>query len=272
VPPNAREMLERLRALRVARVEHRHPSRVNPMRWEWRPAAAAIVLGVTVMMIGWSAGVWHISRRVARSSVVYTTGNGERANIALPDGDTILLNVASRIEVPQDFGIRNRMVSLQGQADFRVAHQRGAPFTVEAGGTRTAVLGTEFEVRAYRGEPVQLAVRTGRVMIRSVVLSAGDIATVAPNRVMVSHNQDLDTVLGFTHGQLVLNNVPLLEALPDLERWYNVKIQLRDPDVGAIPVHAVLTNGSIGDLMEALRVTLGLHVVWEGRTLTLDRR
>jgi ferric-dicitrate binding protein FerR (iron transport regulator) len=230
------------------------------------------VLGVAVMMIGWSAGVRHGSRRVALSSLVYTTGNGERANITLPDGGTVTLNVASRIEVPQDFGTRDRLVYLQGQADFRVAHQGGVPFTVEAGGTRARVLGTEFGVRAYGTGPVQVAVRTGRVVVGSLVLGARDIAMVTPSQVMVAHDQDLAQALGFTQGRLVLNDVPLRETLPDLERWYDVKIQWRDPSIGAIPVHAVLTNGSIGDLMEALRVTLGLHVVCEGRTLTLDRR
>lgn len=231
-------------------------------------AIAAVVLAV-VVGIRFASTAWRTpsAARVA----TYATTPGERATIKLVDGTIVSLNVASKLEIPQDFGGRERRVRLQGQADFRVAHHAGAPFTVDAGGTRTVVLGTEFGVRAYDPGSVQVAVRTGRVAVQSVVLGARDIATVTSRHVTVARDQDLDAALGFTSGRLVLNNVPLRDALPDLERWYDVKIQFRDSTVGDIPVHAALTNGSVGDLMEALRVTLGVRVVCVGRTLTLDR-
>ena len=34
---------------------------------------------------------------------MYVTDQGERANIVLPDGNTVALNVASRLEVPADY-------------------------------------------------------------------------------------------------------------------------------------------------------------------------
>jgi ferric-dicitrate binding protein FerR (iron transport regulator) len=228
-------------------------------------AIAAAVLGAVVI-----ARQWHVP--VAPKMATYVTRPGERGTIELTDGTVISLNVASRLEVPQDFGVRSRTVHLTGEADFHVMHHTDVPFTVEAGGTRAIALGTEFGVRAYAPSGMQVAVRTGRIMIHSVVLGARDVAMVTPAGMTVAHDQDLDAALGFALGRLVLNNVPLQQALPDLERWYDVKIQLRDPSIGATMVHAVLTNGSVGDLMEALRVALGLHVVCVGRTLTLDRR
>jgi ferric-dicitrate binding protein FerR (iron transport regulator) len=203
----------------------------------------------------------------------YVTNKGERAKIVLPDGTHVMLNVASHIDIPRDYGVHKRVVHLQGEADFDVTHTKGSPFIVEANGTQTTVLGTEFSVRAYPSSNVRVAVRSGKVTINQTVLAANDIAHLSAGGVMqVFRQQFIDTAFAFTRGQLVVANQPLRQAIPDLDRWYNVDIRLGDPSVGDIHMDAILTDGSIGDLMEVLSNAQDVRLVREGRTLTLYPR
>jgi transmembrane sensor len=205
---------------------------------------------------------------------VYRTAPGERATIELSDGTTVTLNVASRLEIPERFGDRTRTVRLHGEADFQVVHTTDRPFTVEADGVRSTVLGTEFSVRAYQPTEVRVAVRSGRVAVDRAILGASDVAYVTANAatLTVARHQRLNDLFAFTTGRLVLPDVRLRDAIPALNRWYDVDIRLGNSTLGDRPIDAVLFSGSIGDLVEALRTTLGVQVVQNGRTLTLFPR
>ncbi|HXC24614.1 MAG TPA: FecR domain-containing protein, partial [Gemmatimonadaceae bacterium] len=97
----------------------------QPLRRRLWSATAAVGLGLIVLVIGWSAGVRHNNKRATQASLIYATGNGERATITLPDGGTVALNVASRLEVPADYMADNHTVRLVGQGLFTVSHHDG---------------------------------------------------------------------------------------------------------------------------------------------------
>ncbi|HXC26062.1 MAG TPA: FecR domain-containing protein, partial [Gemmatimonadaceae bacterium] len=118
---------------------------------------------------GWNAGVRQLTRREAAAASIYTTGNAQRANITLPDGSTVALNVASRLEVPADYMTGDHTVHLVGEGLFTVVRHESTPFAVEAGTTTTRVLGTRFVVRHYPSDSATMvAVQDGKVAVRSV--------------------------------------------------------------------------------------------------------
>jgi ferric-dicitrate binding protein FerR (iron transport regulator) len=200
----------------------------------------------------------------------YVTSNGQRATIQLGDGTQVVMNVASRISIPENFSRGHRTVHLIGEAYFNVAHTDGAPFVVDAGGVQARVLGTAFGVRAYNGSDVQVAVRDGRVVVNDSVLSARDVAERSGTGVVsVQHHQELDGVFGFITGRLVLNGIPLQDAVADLDRWYDADVRIASTKLGETPIYAVLRSGSIADLKEILQSTFGANVAQQGRVLTL---
>jgi ferric-dicitrate binding protein FerR (iron transport regulator) len=210
---------------------------------------------------------WH---ERAPAQIAYVTGNGERAKVELPDGTHVVLNVASRLEVPANFGKQQRSLRLVGQAYFQVAHTDGTPFIVQAGRTETKVLGTAFSVRAYQPSNVQVAVREGKVAVDNAVLGAADIASIVSNSpVVIARHQNLDAAQGFVAGHLVLQQTQLRNVIPDLDRWYDVDLRLSDPALGNLPIDLILMDGSVGDLVELLKNLYNLRVVREGRMLTL---
>ncbi len=242
-------------------------------RRTWTVVVTSIALAAALLIVGLVTTFHSSYHGTSRALATYVTANGERARVELKDGTIVMLNVASRLRVPEDFGPKNRTVWLDGEAYFNVAHVAGAPFTVQAGATHTRVLGTEFVVRSYQPADVRVAVRAGKIAVNGAVLGANDIAVAGQNGVVtVRRNQRIDAAFGVAEGRLVLTDVPLREAAADLERWYDVKLRFGDSTVSYLPISAVLPSGSAGDLVEVLRLTFGVRVVQQGRILTINDR
>lgn len=258
----------RLRDTIQPRVAARHATRSRHARWLQAAAsvAAAAVLGVA----GWRG---LVSRAADHgSATVYRTTNGQRTIVTLPDGGLVSLNVASRLDVPNDYAAGHRTVRLEGEALFTVAHDGRAPFTVVAGTSTTRVLGTRFVVRRYRTDDRTLvAVRDGKVAVQSTVLAAGQEADVRADGAIRIMPAD-PSRFTFAAGTLTFNGLPLADAIVELDRWYDADIRLGDPSMGTQRMHGEFAAGSLDNLAAILDLTFNVRVVRTGRTLTLYRK
>lgn len=230
-----------------------------------------------VLMAGWSFLQSHLSQpSVAQNSNVhrYSTSNGQRSQVELSDGTIVHLSVGSQLDVPSNFGVGTRRVRLRGQAVFHVIHAAGTPFVIDAQNTVTSVLGTEFGVRAYDSDTVvRVSVLSGRVSVNEAILQSHTFATVNRRGMLqLTPAQDVSGDLAFAHGILSLHKVSLREAIPDLQRWFDVTLVLDYAEFGDIVLDAELTTSSRADLLESLRAVIpNVRIVTIGRTITLSR-
>ena len=96
-------------------------------------------------------------------NTVYVPERGEY-QVELSDGTRIWVNSASEISFPSYFAGNVREVTLAGEAYFEVAHDSRRPFYVNIGDARVQVLGTAFNVSAYRDErTTEVALLNGKV-------------------------------------------------------------------------------------------------------------
>jgi ferric-dicitrate binding protein FerR (iron transport regulator) len=248
----------------------RYVPRILP-RMAWS-AAAAMVFGLLVLIVGWTAGGRHASGRAARSTLTYTTGNGERANIRLPDGNTVVLNVASRLDVPMDYMAGNRSVRIIGEGLFTVQHHTDKPFTVLAGGVATRVLGTSFVVRWYDTDTnTMVAVRDGKVTVGTTVVTANRLVEIGRDGVPHVRPADVSRFT-FASGMLTIDDLPLSAAIRELDRWYDADIRLGDTALATQLVKGEFAAGSLTDLAAMLEWTFNVRAVRAGRVLTLFPR
>lgn len=233
-------------------------------------ACGAVALLITFVGVQnyWKSGSQYAA--FMGSPTVYSTPPGSRATVQLRDGTQVLLNVDSRLEVSNSFGSSSRTVTLVGEAFFNVTHSVGIPFVVSAFGSETRVLGTEFAVKAYSEDDLSVAVKSGRVVVGQSPVSANEIYTHNQSGEQVLSVGSVDDAIGFTTGKLILSNVRLIDAIPELNRWYNVNIELTEPDIGKLIIDAVLLDGSISDLTEVLERIFQVTVVRQGRDVTLS--
>ena len=245
--------------------------RRQPIGRKVRYVAVSLVVGILGIWVGWQGSLHRIVTQTPQAVSVYTTANGQRANITLLDGTTVALNVASRLEVPANYAAGNRTVRLYGEALFTVSHRDGTPFTVLAGTMKTRVLGTTFLVRQYPTDTlVRVAVRDGKVAVGSAVVTAGQLIDVGRTG-LARMGIATPSQFSFAAGVLTLESMPLSMAIPELDRWYNVDIRLGDAALKVKSVEGNVTAGSLADLTGILELT-GVRVVRDGRVLTLYQR
>jgi ferric-dicitrate binding protein FerR (iron transport regulator) len=108
------------------------------------------------IVTGDNAIVYNDGERIANAEkiITLTTPRGGHYEAVLPDGTKVWLNAASSIQFPSKFPDNKRSVIVTGEVYFEVAKNQQAPFSVGAGNTNVAVLGTSFNINAYDNELV----------------------------------------------------------------------------------------------------------------------
>ncbi len=254
-----------------------HNLPVAPASRSFNFSKMAVALSLCLVLIGagWylrSLNGPHVASDSPQSSWVYSTKDGERATVELPDGSTVVLNVGSRLEIPSTYLTSNRSVRLTGEALFTIVPNPSHAFSVITARTTTKVLGTTFKVREYPMDTVStVAVQEGKVMVGKTVLAATQMATARSNNDLVVHSIEKN-VFGFADGLLVIDDVPLKAAILDLNRWYNADIRIGDPILNDRRIVGSYESGSITDLISIMELTLNVRIVRDGRTLTFYPR
>lgn len=199
----------------------------------------------------------------------YTTAAGERTTIVLPDGSSVVMSVASRLDVPANYGVSDRTLYLQGEGLFSVASASSIPFVVHTGNTTTKVLGTTFSVRNYTTDTaVLVAVRDGKVSVGDAVLIAGEQIIVG-SQSSSSVLEASSGIFDFATGQLNIENMKVRDAVIELSRWYNIDVRIGDPALNHRRIKGQFKSESLADLAAILEWSLGVRVIRDGRTLTL---
>ena len=243
------------------------------LRWNVRLGVSALVSGAVILTASWAFAHVRTASRAAdpeSAYITYTTRPGERATVTLPDGNTVALNVASRLEVPVKYRAGYHTVRLvEGEALFTVAHHSATAFTVISGTTTTRVLGTSFVVRKYPTDPATtVAVDEGRVAVGRLVVAAQHLVEISPEgttQVRMANPSEF----AFASGTLVIRPTTLSKEIPELDRWYDAEIRLGDPALAGETFQGHFGAGSLADLSTLLQMMFDVRIVREGRVLTL---
>jgi transmembrane sensor len=251
------------------------------------PRAALLRVAAAVILVAGAALLWRVlpfTRDQAATQPPryqeYATRPGQRAELRLPDGSRVMLSVDSRIRVPVDFGAASRQVALEGEAFFDVQHDSTHAFRVSTARGVVEDLGTEFVVSAYPENPsMWVAVASGVVTLESrdsaaprrapVRLARHDVGVLDSTRVEVRHAVDLDPYVGWTIGNLVFESVPLGLALPRIERWYDVEIELADSSLASRHFTATLRDAPLEYVLDLLALSFDVRVERQGRSILL---
>lgn len=191
-------------------------------RW-WAAAAAVLII-----LLG--GGLYWNNNRPVPEIVWNKIENSSKdiKFIKLQDGTQVWLNAHSVLSYNE-----HRQVKLEGEAFFDVAHDSAHPFTVYTRQLQTTVLGTAFNIRAWREQyKTQVALIRGKVKVKqttgadSAILLPGQVLNFDStiNRCLVLNNAVREDMTGWVKGKIVLDNTPLSEILQQLEQIYKVHI------------------------------------------------
>lgn len=195
----------------------------------------------------------------------FTTDVGEQRVIQLADGSRVNLDTDSRIRVRFTSGQR-RIDLDHGQALFDVAAAPDRPFVVYAGDTRVTAVGTVFDVRRA-GEAVSVTLVSGVIDVATPEMETGERRMKAGQQTRVSGRAistravDLAAETSWTSGRLIFSDIPLEQAVSEMNRYLTHKIELDDPAIRTVSINGVFLVGDRDAFVSAASDGLGLRPV-----------
>jgi transmembrane sensor len=206
---------------------------------------------------------------VQSKMMTLTTPRGKDYHLTLSDGTRVWLNADSKLNFPEHFAGGTRVVQLQGEAYFEVSKDKAHPFIVSTKTFSTQVLGTKFNMRAYSASDANVVLLEGKVMLTSKkapsyhqMLAPGEKAELTESGAFSIHTVDTYSFTQWKDGYFYFNNVPLVDIMQEMGRWYNVDIVIENPRKMHTRLHFVANrNQSLSAALENLNMMEEVHAV-----------
>lgn len=206
------------------------------------------------------------------------TPNGGKFVVVLSDGTRVWLNAATSIRYPSTFSPHNRIVELNGEAYFEVAHDTTRPFIVKTEKQNVEVLGTHFNISAYNDdETTKTTLLEGSVTVNSlsgntshknVHLFPGQQSQLTKTKLVVDE-VDADAAIDWKNGKFIFRNEDIRSIMKKISRWYDIEVDYEGN------VENLRFGGKVSrskNLKEALRVltlTGDVNIKVVGRRVTI---
>lgn len=182
---------------------------------------------------------------------------GKRSNLIFADGTQMWVNAGTRVVYPVEFDKEKREIFVDGEVFLQVSPDKNRPFHVKTSDMEIAVLGTSFNVTAYKSDSVHSVVLVhGAVHVSGRGVSGQKLV---PNDMYVKRNNEVQVkqveVSGYVSwkdGAYAFRNEQLGFILQRLSRYYGVRIQA---DVSVMMLHC---SGKLDLKEDITRVLNGL--------------
>lgn len=161
---------------------------------------------------------------------------GQRVEFYLSDSTKVYLNSGSTLVFSQDYNVKNRNVTLNGEGYFNVCQNRKIPFIVKTKQYDVQALGTEFNVTAYDNQSTfstalldgVIEVYSSQAEMEAIRLKPGQFAQSVNNQLVLSEIPDYN-YFKWKEGLICFDDEMVSDIFSKLELYYDVKIQTKNP-------------------------------------------
>ena len=207
-----------------------------------------------------------------------STEMGGFYNIIMPDSSEIWINSKSTISFDDNYGKKERLVILSGEAFFTVTPMENNPFIVEVKGNRVSVLGTEFNLKAYSSEPIlRLSLVKGSVKFSDNVGTHSHI--LSPERELIYNYENKEVFVrafdpyefkALKNGYFFFKNQNLDEIITKISRWFNLEISLENNEYNTRLFNGKISReNGIMPLMDKLQLSYKFRYFMQNDTLII---
>ena len=251
-----------------------NPDKTRIIRiWKiYRQAAAILVIHLIAVSI--------LYFFISKDNVPYDTGwveinspDGARTEFMLPDGSGGWLNSGSKIKYIPPFN-KLRNIELSGEAYFDVM-QKNSLFTVSVNDLNVEVYGTQFNVSAYPDQDfTEVVLASGKIQVKG---KTSDLDRTLMPREKLTYMSDVhkysvrkvetELYTSWKEGFLMLDNETLEQAASRIEKWYNVKIVIRDNVLRRYRFKATFRDEPVEELFRLIALTTPINYEIKKRSM-----
>lgn len=213
----------------------------------WTAAAACLLLAGAALLFIIPQHKQKGAQTLAAVSKKAETFNHRLLKLA--DGSTVLLNDSSTLTYPEKFSGSTREVTLTGEAYFDIEHDSAHPFIIHTGELTTTVLGTAFNIRAFKNEKnITVTVTRGKVSVQKGKQLLGILTPdqqISYDLPAATHQQQIvnaDKALTWKQHDLILDDVTLEEAAILIAKQYGKKVNFANNNVKSCQFSASFLN------------------------------
>lgn len=232
----------------------------------WRIAAVAASFLLLLSI------AWFLFAPTESGSMQYATTYGERKEIVLPDGSTVLMNANTQLEWDSDWESKKvRRVKIEGEAFFDVQHlNENTQFIVETDQLNVRVTGTTFNVRDRNGD-VDVFLNSGKVNLelnegaeKNIPMDPGQEAEFdrESGDLVINEARTLSKSASWVEGMFEFENEYLPEILASFEDLYGVNFDIRNEELLEKRMDLSLPYSADWDLLrQALEIALKVELI-----------
>ena len=270
-------------------------------KWYWA-AAAVLIVATGLLTAGTLFNKKDTKALVATNEInEVSTRKGSKSKIQLPDGSVVWLNAGSKLTYNKEYGQQIREVTLTGEGYFDVMKNKEKPFIIHTSNINIKVLGTAFNVKAYpEDKQTETSLIRGSIEV-TINNRPADKFTLSPNEKLIVENEfftkkeaeksdskyaqpaisinklkysAIDSGVAETQwidNKLVFNDESFAELVIRMERWYDVEIEINDPQLQQKRMTGNFEKETIDQAIDALKEMIPFRHEQTGNKIIIHR-
>lgn len=234
----------------------------------YRIAAAIAVFAIL--------GTWAVLSLRTVTTIVTTAAN-EVKKVDLPDGSSVWMHEHSTLSYTDNLKGGKRTLNLDGMAFFDVKRDETRPFVITTTHGAVEVLGTSFEVAAYKNDSFErVTVSTGKVKFsntqhhESLILTANTEGVITTKGKASSIPVNSNELIAWKNSKLTFDNEPMDAVIKKLERYFHIQVILKEPSITNCRFTADFNNPKLNEVLDVLDKALQITHKQQGNRVTLD--
>lgn len=200
---------------------------------------------------------------IFENHIEYSSEKGSVSSVKLYDGSVIWLSSGTKLALDKNTDGKT-VARLNGEAYFDLVPNPKRNFIVDLGKFQVHDIGTTFNIRAYESEnKISTSLISGQIDF--VQESGSSMLTVKPgeyveydknsNNIEVTKH-DPSEITAWKDGKFVFIDQSLGDICKELERWYNIEINIEDRNLSEIKYTSVVKRStSVEMVLKYLSVT-----------------
>jgi len=243
----------------------------KPFYKKWMFQAASIAIFFVLSVGGWKV-------IMSEHEMVLATQMALKESI-LPDKTQVKLSKNSKITYSSNFGKKNKIIRLEGEANFTVGHSGTGTLQIQANETFIEDIGTVFAVTAYPDSNfISVKVSKGSVRFytkndKGITLDSNETGTYNKQTKtfqVLAQKLDKKAAVGSMH--IEFQGMLLQDAIDIISNAYNVKIKLENTSVGQRKITVNFDGEDVNVVLQIISETLNLDLKKDANGFVLSNQ